>query len=284
MPRLLTIILIIVLLPIPFFGASEILKNYSPYFNGNSTGLYILMSFACGAISCFIAYFIINKKLPTPLLYGGAALFLIGISITAVWGLGAEPDFSPAVLLHPEREHTRYALLFLNAILFAVAFVLIIRYYWNGLPKWHKAIVLFFLFAFAEMIWEFQHHFFLASHLQAWINDGKKAEAFMPHYTPEITVRICGLARFCQYATIAWLALILFQNSGIKKWVLIIIAVGCVAGLVCGISIFVLGYASFGKLKAFLIFFIPGTPFVLLYWTGLALLTKKQADNNISYH
>ncbi len=274
--RILKIAVIILLLPIPFFGASDnILKKFSPYFDGNGAGMYILVSIVCGLISCIAVYFVTNKTLPNPLLYAGAVLFLIGVSMTSVWGLGAQPDFSPNMLKHPEREHLRYALLFLNALLFAAAFILVIRYRWNELSKWHKIIVLLFILAFVEMIWEFQHHFFLGSHLQVWINEGKKTEDFMVNYSPEMSVRIGGLCRFFQYTTIAWLALILVQNKRIKKWVLIIIAVFCAAGMVTGASVFVLGFASFEKLKALMLFFIPAGPFAALYWIGLSLLTTK---------
>ncbi len=273
--KILHVIVIIFVLPLPFLGSIDILKEYSPYFDGNSMGLYIVLSIACGLVSVIAAYYVTNKVLPKPLLYAGASLFVIGISMTSICGLGAMPDFSPNMLLHPEREHYRYALLFLNAVLFAAAFFLIIRNQWNITAQWHKLIVLLFIPAFAELLWEFPHHFFLGTHLQEWINQGKNAGGFMADYTPEFALRIGGLGRVLQYLVILWLAFILFKAKFLKMWVLIVLTVFCTLGCFTGTVVAVLGYGSFEKLKVLMLFFIPAGPFTLLYWLGLALLTKK---------
>jgi hypothetical protein len=273
--KILHVVAIIFVLPLPFLGSIDILKKFSPYFDGNSLGLYIAVSIGCGIVSAIVAYYVTNKTLPRPLLYAGASLFIIGISMTSIWGLGAEPDFSPNMLQHPEREHYRYALLFLNALLFAAAFFMIMRNRWSIAAPWHKWIVLLFIPAFAELVWEFQHHFFLGTHLQQWINEGKNAAGFMVDYTPEFALRFGGLGRALQYPVIVWLALILFKANFLKKWVFIVLTIFCVAGCFTGIVVTILGYGSFAKLQALMLFFIPGGPFVLLYWMGLALLSKR---------
>ncbi len=274
--KILHVIVIIFLLPLPFIGSGDILKKFSPYFNENGLGLYIALSIACGLVSAIAAYYVSNKALAKPLLSAGALLFVIGISMTSVAGLGAAPDFSPTMLQHPEREHYRYVLLFLNALLFAVSFFIIIRNSWSTAAQWHRWIVLLFIPAFAEFLWEFPHHFFLGTHLQQWINQGKNAADFMVNYTPESALRICGIARVFEYLVVVWLALILFKTGFLKKWVLIVLTVFCAVGCFTGIAVAVLGYASFTKLQILMLFFIPAGPFVLLYWTGLALLSKKQ--------
>lgn len=274
--KILHVIVIIFLLPLPFIGSGDILKKFSPYFDENGLGLYIVLSIACGLVSAISAYYVTNKALAKPLLLAGALLFVIGISMTSVAGLGAQPDFSPNMLQHPEREHYRYALLFLNALLFAVAFFIIIRNSWSTAAPWHRWIVLLFIPAFAEWLWEFPHHFFLSDHLQQWINQGKNAADFMVNYTPESALRMGGIGRVLQYLVILWLAYMLFKSGVLKKWVLIVLTVFCAIGCFTGIAVAVLGYASFAKLQILMLFFIPAGPFVLSYWTGLALLSKKQ--------
>lgn len=273
--KIVNAVLIIFLLPFPFIGAADIMKKFSPYFDGNSIGLFIGISLACGLVSAAIGYYLANRSLPKPLLWAGAFLFVTGISMSSVMGLGAAPDFSPAMLQHPEREQYRYALLFLNALLFGAAFLLVIRNRWQQLSV-HKWIVLLFIPAFAEMIWEFQHHFFLGSRMQQWINGGKDAAAFMVNYTPEPVFRLSGLARCLQYASFAWFALLLMQGGFIKKWACITIAVFCAVGFCTGVAIALLGYASFAKLGILLLFVIPAGPFAMQYWIGLALLSKKE--------
>ena len=59
--KILHVIVIIFLLPLPFIGSGDILKKFSPYFDENGLGFYIVLSIACGLVSAISAYYVTNK-------------------------------------------------------------------------------------------------------------------------------------------------------------------------------------------------------------------------------
>ncbi|MFT3679229.1 MAG: hypothetical protein QM791_03085 [Ferruginibacter sp.] len=266
-------IIAVILLILLVFPASNILVRYSPYFNGNSLGSYIIACLVYAAAAFIIVLLITNKDLSKPLFAGGMLLFFCGLVMSGIGGLGAPPDFSPAMLQHPEREHYRYTCLLICALLFTAAFLIIIKSQWNVFPQWNRWILLFVIPAIAELFWEFTHHYFYAENLQAWIEQGKNAAGFAADYDNMTGIKCGAIGRCFQYTVVAWLALILLQRRLVKTWAFIAVAFFCLLGVISGISIFVTSMHLPKSMEILFIFFIPGIPFILLYWTGIAVLT-----------
>lgn len=271
-----TIIAIVVgmLVAILPFLSKGMISPYSPYFEGNSFSTYITCCVAYAFLVTIILYFILDKALPKPIRYAGVLLFFIGVFITAIIGLALPPDLSINMLKHPEREHFRYLMLAFSLLFFSVAFMLIMKEKWNDFPKWNKWIVVFFIGALIEMSWEFYHHYYFPENLQVWINQGKQADEFVKHYDNFTMVRFGAIGRIFQYTVVAWLGYILLQCRYIKLWSLIPIVVFCILGIIAAVLVFTYGFSVPKNVQIFLLFFIPGISFLLLYWMGVALISK----------
>jgi hypothetical protein len=222
-----------------------------------------------------------DNVLPGQLLYGGVFLFFLGACIASIFGLGAPPDLSIVMLQHPEREHFRYLMLSLALILFVVAFFLIIKDKWDVFSKGDKWIVLFFIASIAEMCWEFYHHYYYPENLQLWMDQGKKADEFVQNYDNFSIVRFGAIGRFFQYTVVAWLSFILLRYHHIKIWSFLLLILFCFVGIITAVFVFFKGLAFPQNLQIMMMFFIPGFPFILLYWLGVALLSKP-INNNIT--
>ena len=267
-----------VLLP---FLASPLMSRYSPYFNGNGFGVYIAICLAYTLLSALVLFFIKDNALPRQLLYGGISLFFLGACIASIFGLGAPPDLSIVMLQHPEREHFRYLMLSLALVLFVVAFFLIIKNKWDVFSKGDKLIVFFFVAGIAEMCWEFYHHYYYPENLQLWMDQGKKADEFVQHYDSFSLVRFGAIGRFFQFTVVAWLSFILLRYHHIKIWSFLPLMLFCFAGIFSAVFIFLNGLVFPQNLQILFMFFIPGLPFILLYWLGVALLSKPIKNNHI---
>ena len=267
-----------VLLP---FLASSLMSRYSPYFNSNGFGVYIAICLAYTLLSALVLFFMKDNALPQQLLYGGVFLFFLGACIASIFGLGAAPDLSTVMLQHPEREHFRYFMLSIALVLFVVAFFLIIKDKWDVFSKGDKLIVLFFVAGIAEMCWEFYHHYYYPENLQLWMDQGKKAEEFVQNYDNFSMVRFGAMGRFFQFTIVAWLSFILLRYQHIKIWSFLLLLLFCFAGIFAAVFIFVNGLVFPKSLQILFMFFIPGLPFILLYWLGVALLSKPIKNNHI---
>lgn len=267
-----------VLLP---FLASSFMSRYSPYFNGNGFGVYIAICLAYTLLSALVLFFMMDKALPRQLLYGGVSLFFLGACIASIFGLGAAPDLGIVMLQHPEREHFRYLMLSIALILFFVAVFLIIKDKWDVLSKGDKWIVLFFIAGIIEMCWEFYHHYFYPENLQLWMDQGKKAEEFVQHYDNFSLLRFGAIGRLFQYTVVAWLSYILLRYHHIKAWSFLPLLLFSFIGIFTGVFVFFKGLAFPQSLQIMMLFFIPGFPFILLYWLGVALLSKPIKNNQI---
>lgn len=271
-----TIIAIVVCMLVAFlpFLSKDMISPYSPYFEGNSFSTYIVCCVAYSFLVTIILYFIIDRALPKPIRHAGVLLFFIGVFIAAIIGLVLPPDLSINMLKHPEREHFRYLMLAFSLLFFSVACILIMKEKWNDFPKWNKWIILFFIGALIEMSWEFYHHYHYPENLQVWINQGKKAEDFVNHYDNFTMIRFGAIGRICQYTVVAWLGYILLQCRFIKLWSLIPIVLLSIMGIIAAVLVFTYGFSLPKNVQIFFLFFIPGIPFLLLYWMGVALISK----------
>jgi MFS family permease len=261
--------------------ASSLMSRYSPYFNGNGFGVYIAICLAYTFLSALVLFFMKDNALPRQLLYGGVSLFFLGACIASIFGLGAPPDLGTEMLQHPEREHFRYFMLSIALLLFVVAFFLIIKDKWDVFSKGDKLIVLFFVAGIVEMCWEFYHHYYYPENLQLWMDQGKKADEFVQNYDNFSMVRFGAIGRFFQFTVVAWLSFILLRYHHIKIWSFLLLLLFCFAGIFAAVFIFVNGLVFPKSLQMLFMFFIPGLPFILLYWLGVALMSKPLNNNHI---
>ena len=260
-----------VLLP---FLASSLMSRHSPYFEGNGFGVYMAICLAYTLLSALVLFFMKDNALPRQVFYGGISLFFMGACIASIFGLGAPPDLSIVMLQHPEREHFRYLMLSLALILFVVAFFLIISDKWDVFSKRDKWIVFFFVAGIIEMSWEFYHHYYYPENLQLWVDQGKKADEFVQNYENFSILRFGAIGRLFQYTVVAWLSYILLRYHHIKAWSFLPLLLFSFIGIITGVFIFFKGLAFPQNLQIMMLFFIPGLPFILLYWLGVALLSK----------
>ncbi len=265
--------LILVLLP---FLLGALLGNHSPYIETNSFKTYLLiwtgMSIVIAStIFLILRYFQLNRI--------GVLLFLLICPIVGIIGLAAPPDLSIKILEHPEREHLRYVFLFIAALLFGVFTVFLFK--GNVVKIKHPGrwiILLLFTLAFAEFLWEFTHHYLYPEGLKDWITEGKKAEEFGKNYDNFNIIRIGVIGRYIQFISIIWLSLHLYKSRQTKIWSPILVII---LGLLGIISATVIYFTQMNIPKGFeflFLFFIPGIPFLSLYWLGAALLTNDKKN------
>lgn len=266
--------LILVLLP---FLVGTSISKYSPYLETNSFKTYAIIwtvvsiAFA-SMIIVFSKYF--SQSIGS-LLAGGASLFLLLCPIAGIIGLAAPPDLSINMLQHPEREHLRYIFLFIATIIFGISYLFLLK--GNSSQTWNttkRILTVSFILAFAGFIWEFTHHYSYPEALQAWINQGNKAEDFGKHYDNTTVINLGVIGRLIQFSLIIWLSLYLYKLREIKIWNPITTILLSLLGITSAMVVYVT-QMNFPKGFEFLfLFFIPGIPFLLLYWLGVALLTK----------
>lgn len=210
------------------------------------------------------------------LLVGGLLLFLLACPIIGIIGLAAAPDLSIKMLEHPEREHLRYIFLFMAAILFGVFCLYLLKK--NSLETREtiarSIIALVFILAFVEFIWEFTHHYLYPEALKDWIDHGKKVEEFGKTYDNITIINIGVLGRLIQFSLIIWLSIRLFNLRHVKIWSPILTTVFGLVGLASAIVIYVTEMNIPKGFEILFLFFIPGIPFLLLYWLGVGLLTQ----------
>jgi len=271
--KIVKILLVILAVLLPFL-ASSLMSRYSPYFNGNGFGVYIAICLAYTFLSALVLFFMVDKALPRQLLYGGVFLFFLGACIASIFGLGAAPDLGIVMLQHPEREHFRYFMLSIALLLFVVAFFLIIKDKWDVFSKGDKWIVFFFIAGIIEMCWEFYHHYYYPENLQLWMDQGKKADEFVQNYDNFSLLRFGAIGRLFQYTVVAWLSFIFLRYHHIKIWTFLPLLILSFIGISTAVFIIFKGLAIPQNLQIMMLFFIPGFPFILLYWLGVALLSK----------
>ena len=268
-------LIVLLLIVFPFFIGISI-AGHTPYTDGNSFWKYV---FLWGGISIGIALILMlllkyfYRSFEQPLL-GAAILLLMASPIIGIVGLAAPPDLSINMLDHPEREHLRYLILSLGALLFAVFLLLAFK---RNLvqPKGNLRLIIIVLsfLCIAEFAWEFSHHYLYPEGLQAWMNQGSKAEDFGKHYDNVSFINVGVIGRYIQFSLILWLSFQLYKWRHIRIWNPIIISFFCMMGLISATVVFITEFNLPKGYEFLLAFFIPGMPFLLLYWIGIALLT-----------
>lgn len=274
--KILPTLTVLVLVILPFLIAIMISK-YSPYVEGNSFNTYVII---CTVISIAIVASVLllfrsSHQSIDIISVGGKLLFLLLCPLFAIYGLASAPDLSLKMLEHPEREHLRYSLLFIALILFLGGSLFLFRSSSLKIKKstrWIMTVI--FIFAFAEYIWEFTHHYLYPEGLKEWINQGKNAEEFGKNYDNFNIITIGVIGRYFQFLSVIWLSLHLYKLQRIKIWCPIINVIFSLLGIISATLIFTTKMNLPKGFEILFLLFIPGIPFFLFYWLGVALVTK----------
>jgi MFS family permease len=266
--------LILVILP---FLVGNAISKYSPYIETNSFMTYVIIWAVISIAFTLIVAVLLKYSSQSfgSILVGGPSLFLLLCPIVGIIGLAAAPDLSLIMLQHPEREHLRYIFLFIAAILFGIFFIFLLKSDSSKIGKttrWIMTVV--FILAFAEFIWEFTHHYLYPEALKEWISQGRNAEEFGKNYDNINIINIGVFGRLIQFALIIWVSLHLYKLQQIKIWSPIITITLSLVGIVSATVIYITHMNIPKGFEILFLFFIPGIPFLLLYWLGVALLTK----------
>jgi hypothetical protein len=274
--KILAILTALILIILPFLAGNSIGK-YSPYVEANSFQTYVII-WAVVSIVLTSSSLLLIKYLHQSwdkIVVAGVFLFLLLCPIFGIVGLVAPPDLSLKMLEHPEREHLRYIFLFIAAILFGAFMSFLLGNDFlkiKNSTKWLITIV--FLVAFAEFIWEFTHHYLYPEALRDWINQGKSVEEFGKNYDNMSVIIVGVIGRYFQYLLIIWLSLQLFKLKQVKIWIPIVNTILSLLGIISATVIYVTQFNIPKGFEILLLFFIPGFPFLLLYWLGVGLLTQ----------
>jgi len=270
----------IFLLIFPFLGGAFISK-YSPYKEGNNMTDFIFVYGAFILVAAFILFYITCRfrssfVQPTR---PAVILFFIGLIMLGIAGLAAPPDLGIKMLEHPEREHCRYIILLIGAILFGLYFLDLFlndRLQLKGAQKW--IMILLFIIPMVELIWELLHHYSYPEGLKEWVGKGNKIEDFNKNYDDRRVGTIGAIGRFLLFILILRLSVTLYKLRKVRIWNPILLSVFCILGMASACTMFLFFNFQFQPEKALgflFIFFIPGIPFILMYWIGAAMLTKK---------
>lgn len=263
--------LILVILP---FLIGILISKYSPYVDSNSFRTYVAIWTTISLAFVFMAWVVWKYYGQSfgSLLVGGLLLFLLAGPIMGIIGLAAAPDLSLKMLEHPEREHLRYIFLFLAAILFGIFALFLLKRNLLEIGSVAKSIVtLVFILAFVEFIWEFTHHYLYPEALKEWMGNGNRFEEFAKTYD-KFNVGVLG--RLIQFSLIMWLSIHLYFMRHIKIWSPIVTTLFGLVGLASAIVIYVTQMNIPKGFEILFLFFIPGMPFLLMYWLGVGLLAK----------
>ena len=267
--------LILIILP---FLLGILLGKHSPYLETNSFSTYLIIWTVISVVLASGAALLLKSN-SKPL---SLTLFLLVSPIVGIIGFAAPPDLSLKMLEHPELEHLRYIFLFIAAILFGVFGLLLFRSNTLKIGKSTKVLmIVLFALAFSEFIWEFTHHYFYPEALKEWVTQGKNAEEFGKNYDTVNFINIGVLGRIIQFSLVIWLSLYLYKLRQIKIWSPIISFIFALLGIVSAIVIFITQMNIPKGFEVLFLFFIPGMPFLLLYWLGVAIMTKtKKSEIN----
>ncbi len=274
--------LFLVLLP---FLIGNAIGKYSPYVETNSFKgfviIWAIISIALAATAFLLLKYVTQSFASISI--GGAFLFLLASPILGIFGLVSPPDLSLKMLEHPEREHLRYIFLFFAMLLFGIFTLFLYRSNFlklKNLTRW--VITLAFILAFAEFIWEFTHHYFYPEALKDWVSQGKNAEAFGKSYDNMNCINTGVFGRLIQYALIIWLSIHLYQFRQINILSPIILSILSLLGILSATLIYVTQMNLPKGFDFLFLFFIPGMPFLLLYWLGIGLLTRSEKSEIVA--
>lgn len=274
--KILTTLTTFILVILPFLLTIAI-SSYSPYVEGNSFQRYVFICIVISIVVIPIALFLSKYAHPSndKIVIGGILLFLLVCPLFAIYGLASAPDLSLKMLEHPEREHLRYILLFIALLLFGGFSLFLLGSDSIKIKKsigWIMTVV--FIVAFAEYTWEFTHHYLYPEGLKEWVSQGKNAEEFGKNYDDFNIITIGVIGRYFQFISVIWLSLHLYKWRHINLWCPIINVFFSLLGITSATVIFITKMNLPKGFEILFLFFIPGIAFFLLYWLGVALLTK----------
>ena len=280
--RLLITLTTLISIILPFLIGTSI-TNYSPYVETNSFQAYVLIWAVISIVFVSIVLLLLNY-FPQSFERVGALLFLLICPILGIIGLAAAPDLSLKMLEHPEREHLRYIFLFIAALLSGASILFLFKRNSLKIEKSTRWIVtVIFTVAFAEFIWEFTHHYLYPEALKEWISQEKNVEEFGKNYDNYNIIILGVIGRFSQFISIIWLSLHLYKLREIKIWSPIISIFLSLMGIISATVVYITQFNFPKGFEFLMLFFIPGIPFLLLYWLGVALLTKFKKNEIAAY-
>lgn len=280
--KIIKTLLTFLLIFFPFWG-SIFLGKHTPYTEGNSLGNFIMV-YALTTIIAVGVLLYCTSRFKTSFVQPvvpGIILFLMGCVMLGIAGLAAPPDLSIKMLDHPEREHFRYILLSIGLLFFAMFFLhLFLRDALSLTFAQRQLMIALVVITIVEIIWEFYHHYQYPEGLQKWVAEGNSADDFSKNYDNWKVGSIGSIGRIVIYTLILWLSVKLYKLKRITIWNPILSVVFCILGLISSFIMFF--YFMFDmeapkELGFLFLFFIPGIPFLLMYWIGIALLMKKPA-------
>lgn len=269
-----------ILMILPFIVGNSI-GVFTPYVDTNSFSTYVLI---WSAISiAFVVLIVVFLKYAygslEKTIVAGGLLFLLISPIIGIIGLVSPPDLSLTMLEHPEREHVRYLFLFLAAFLFGFFFLALMGSYSKQMKNQTKWImVLFFILAFTEFLWEFSHHYLYPDAMKEWMDQGGKAEEFGKSYDNITIINIGVLGRLFQFSLISWISIYLYHMRQTRIWSPIVITFLSLVGIASAITIFLTEMNLPKGFEILFLFFIPGIPFLLLYWLGVAMIMRFKSE------
>ena len=129
----------------------------------------------------------------------------------------------------------------------------------------------------------FHHHYYYPESLKVWVENGNKAEDFSKNYDNNIVGTIGAIGRLTIYTIILWLSIGLYKIRKVNLWNPILTSFFCVLGIISSVLMFLFfnsGIETPKELGFSIIFFIPGIPFLILYWIGVALMTRNLLSNS----
>ena len=110
--------------------------------------------------------------------------------------------------------------------------------------------------------------------LKEWVGEGKNVEEFSKNYDSTTILNIGVIGRYFQFISIIWLSIHLYKLRKIKIWCPIINTIFSLLGIVSATLVYITQFPFPKGFEFLMLFFIPGIPFLLLYWLGVALLTN----------
>lgn len=266
----------ILLFILPFLLGTP-LGKHTPYVDTNPFWIYVLIWGMTSVVIAVAMWWLMRKwqaTMANPYIYG-FILFLLICPILGIVGLAAPPDLSMTMLEHPEREHFRYILLLMATIPFGLFSLLVSRSNFLELSKTSRGMMTsLFLIAFGLFILEFIHHYLYPEGLQTWIDEGKVFEDFGKHYDTKAFIIQGAIGRLAQFFLIIWLSIRLYRMKKVMLWAPIVLIFFCLLGIVSAIMMGITEMHPPQGFEVMFLLFIPGMPFLFLYWLGIAWLTK----------
>lgn len=258
--------------------------SFSPYVEGNSATNFLLVWAGVSILFVGLIWIVVNRIFGSnQTKTAGMIMICFAGPIIGISGLAAPPDLTENMLLHPEREHTRYLLLF-----FAAGIFMAFSYFQHRIDLFQindgikKLLLIVCLIVSVQFIWEFSHHYYYPEAMKQWIEGGGKADEFGKNYDNFGIVLIGAIGRLFQFLLIAWMAGRLYKLRKIRLWNPIFTVLLSSLGILSAIIIVVTEMKYPKPLEFLFLFFIPGILFLLLYWIGIAMVSRTVTNEMIA--